>query len=183
MALAQRVSPDEALERVRAALGDSVTDGRIDFGQVHVVVEPAKLADAARILKEELGFVFFTFLSAIDWTAFEGRESEGLELLVHLYAPDSATHVNVRVPLGVPGEKAISCQSITGVFKGALWHEREMHDMFGIGFEGHPHLVNLYLPEDFEGHPLLKSFQLPSRALVKPWPGAKDPDEAAAGGR
>jgi NADH:ubiquinone oxidoreductase subunit C len=55
--------------------------------------------------------------------------------------------------------------------------------MYGIDFEGHPRLVGLYLPEDFDGHPGLRSFKLPSRSLVKEWPGAKDPDEAAAGGR
>jgi NADH-quinone oxidoreductase subunit C len=54
--------------------------------------------------------------------------------------------------------------------------------MFGIDFEGHPGLINLYLPEDFDGHPGLRSFKLPSR-FVKDWPGAKDPEEAAGGGR
>ena len=56
------------------------------------------------------------------------------------------------------------------------------HLEYGIDFEGHPQLVHLYLPEDFEGHPGLKSFKLPGRTTVKPWPGAKDPEEAAAGG-
>ena len=74
------------------------------------------------------------------------------------------------------------CPSITDLYRGAEWHEREAHEMFGVHFEGHPGLTNLFLPEDFEGHPLRKSFKLPSRS-VKPWPGAKDPEEASAGGR
>ena len=48
-------------------------------------------------------------------------------------------------------------------------------------FEGHPRLVGLYLPEDFDGHPGLKSFKLPTRTLVKAWPGAKDPAAASSG--
>jgi NADH:ubiquinone oxidoreductase subunit C len=87
--------------------------------------------------------------------------------------------VNVHVPVD---PESPECPSITAVFRGALWQERECHEMFGIVFDGHPGLSNLYLPEDFEGHPGRRSFKLPSRA-VKDWPGAKDPDEAAAGGR
>jgi NADH-quinone oxidoreductase subunit C len=78
--------------------------------------------------------------------------------------------------------EAPSCPSITDLFHGALWHERETHEMFGIDFAGHPRLVNLYLPEDFVGNPMRKAFKLPGR-VIKDWPGAKDPEEAAAGGR
>ena len=63
--------------------------------------------------------------------------------------------------------------SLTGVFGGALWHEREAYEMFGIDFVGHPQLVKLYLPDAFEGNPLLKSYPLLSRD-VKPWPGTVD---------
>lgn len=63
--------------------------------------------------------------------------------------------------------------SISEVFAGANWHERECHEMFGIEFDGHPDLSKLYLPEDFEGHPLLKSFPLGARE-IKPWPGHVD---------
>ena len=59
------------------------------------------------------------------------------------------------------------------VYAGANWHERECHEMFGIGFHGHPDLRNMYLPTDFEGHPLRKDFPLLAR-LVKPWPGIVD---------
>ena len=53
--------------------------------------------------------------------------------------------------------------------------------MFGIGFDGHPHLVPLLLPDAFEGHPLRKDFVLAARA-AKPWPGAKEPGESGDGG-
>ena len=61
--------------------------------------------------------------------------------------------------------------SLTGVYGGADWHEREAADMFGIRFVGHPNPVNIYLPDGFVGHPLRKSYPLLSRE-VKPWPGA-----------
>ncbi|MCA1709307.1 MAG: NADH-quinone oxidoreductase subunit C, partial [Actinobacteria bacterium] len=126
----------------------------------------------------ELGLEFFTFITAIDRSEF-ADEPGGLEVLVHLYSPDRAIHVNIHVPLDADNP---TCPTLTGLFRGSDWHERETAEMFGIHFEGHPKLVNLYLPEDFEGHPLLRSFKIPTR-LVKDWPGAKDPEEAAAGGR
>ena len=53
---------------------------------------------------------------------------------------------------------------LTGVFSGASWHERETFEMFGLVFDGHPHLVPLLLPDGFEGHPLRKDFVLAARA-------------------
>ena len=177
--LRDRVEPEAALDRVQELLGSRLQQARLNHGQVDVTCAPDDLVEVVRTIRDAEGLRcrFFTFLSTIDWSEYEGRE--GLELLVHLYSPDHVVHVNVRVPLDAAAPR---CPSITGVFRGAQWHEREAHEMFWIDFEGHPNLANLYLPEDFEGHPLLKSFRLPSR-VVKEWPGAKDPDEASAGGR
>lgn len=186
MPVLERLSPEDVLNRAQTELGDLVSDLKLNFGQLDLVCRPDELHAVLTTLRdaESLGCRFFSFLSAIDWTEFEveghERRTDGLELLVHVYSPEKAFGVNVHVAL--EGSEP-TCPSITSIFLGALWHERETHEMFGIDFEGHPKLVGLYLPEDFEGHPLLKSFKLPSRAYVKEWPGAKDPEEAAAGGR
>ncbi len=63
--------------------------------------------------------------------------------------------------------------TVSAVYPGADWHEREANEMFGFNFVGHPHLLHLYLPSDFEGHPLRKDHPLLSR-VVKPWPGVVD---------
>lgn len=180
MPVVERVQGDEALARVQRVLGDRVTQARLNYGQVELWCEPGQVVEAMSILRdhEEVRCRFFTFLSGVDRSEF-ADEPGGLEVLVHVYSPDFTIHVNVHVP--VDAEQP-SCPSLTGVYAGAVWAERETHEMFGIDFEGHPRLVNLYLPEDFEGHPLLRAFKLPSR-IVKEWPGAKDPEEAAAGGR
>ncbi|MFN2491221.1 MAG: NADH-quinone oxidoreductase subunit C [Actinomycetota bacterium] len=175
-----RVAPEDALERVRAALGTRAVELRLNFDEVHLECAPEALAGVVTELRDhpELRCRFFSFLSGIDRSEF-GDGGGGLEVLIHLYSPDHVLHVNVHVPVD---RESPRCPSISGVFRGALWQERECHEMFGVTFEGHPGLTNLYLPEDFEGHPLLRSFKLPSRT-VKDWPGAKDPEEAAAGGR
>jgi NADH-quinone oxidoreductase subunit C len=176
----ERVAPEDALERVRGALGDRATGIELSHGHIDLMCEPARLPEIASSLRDapDLQLRFFTFLSAVDRSEY-GDDGAGLEVLIHLYSPDHVIHVNIHVPIGADDPR---CPSISGIFKGALWHERETHEMFGIDFEGHPRLVGLYLPEDFEGHPLLKSFKLPGRH-TKEWPGAKDPEEAAAGGR
>lgn len=178
------IGPDEALARVRQALGERADRIELNFGQIDLTCSPDQLVPVVTALAETPGLEckFLTFLSAIDWSEFGDEEEggkRGLEVLVHVYSPDFVVHCNVHVP--VDGEYPV-CPSITSIFPGANWHERETHEMFGVVFEGHPRLVNLYLPEDFEGRPLLKSFRLSTR-VVKDWPGAKDPEEAAGGGR
>ena len=194
----RRISSDDALARVETALSGVITEPRLNHGQVDLTCSTEHLVDVMTTLRdaENLRCRFFTFLSGVDRSAFGGGDDKndkkddageegnghrpaGLAVLIHVYSPDHVFHVHVHVPVD---SRKPACSSITDVYAGARWHERETWEMFGIDFPGHPRLVNLYLPEDFEGHPLLKSFKLPSRS-VKEWPGAKDPEEAAAGGR
>ena len=178
----QSLTSEDALGRVRSALGD--LEAGVNHHQIDVTCPPERFVEVMTALRDhdDVHCRFFTFLSAVDRTAFGGDGGEkagGLEVLCHVYSPEYGIHVNVHVPVDLD---APVCPSITGVYAGANWHERETAEMFGIDFDGHPALAGLYLPEDFEGHPLRKSFKLPGR-LVKEWPGAKDPEEAAAGGR
>ena len=184
MPVMTRVTPEETLSRAQSALGDDA-DVALNFGQLDIVCEPSALVETMTKLRDDdrLQCRFFTFLSAVDRSEYGPEDKPekrgGLEVLIHVYSPDSAIHANVHVPVDA---NDAHCPTLTGVYMGASWHERETWEMFGIHFDGHPRLVNLYLPEDFDGNPGLRSFKLPSR-LIKDWPGAKDPEEAAAGGR
>lgn len=173
--LSARVEPEEFRRRVSSKLGKLAYEVEVRFGQVWAKASRESLVEAVQTLKEDpdIACDYFTFLSAIDW-----RE-EGFEVVVALYSTAHLSTVGIKVPIS---KEDARMPSITGVFRGADWHERECSEMFGIEFEGHPNLVKLYLPEDFEGHPLLKSFRLASRTY-KPWPGAKDPGERESGGR
>lgn len=150
-------------------------DVEVRYGHVWAAVELSRLVEVLSTFKDDadLDCAYLTFLSAIDW------QEEGFELVIVLYSISRRATVGLKAK--VPKDNPV-VPSITGVFGGANWHERECREMFGIDFDGHPDLRGLYLPEDFEGHPLLKSFRLASRSF-KPWPGAKDPSEAAGGGR
>jgi NADH-quinone oxidoreductase subunit C len=140
------------------------------FG-VPLVDVPAASWVAALTAARDAGCTYFDWLSAVD----EGEE--GFSVVAHLAAVPPYAHLLVRTR--VPRDAA-RLPTATGVFRGASWHERETHEMFGVGFDGHPNLVPLLLPEAFEGHPLRKEFVLAARA-AKPWPGAKEPGESEAG--
>jgi NADH-quinone oxidoreductase subunit C len=147
------------------------------------------LADwAATVLSlQEQGYAFFDFLTAVDET--DAATEPGFDLVCHLVDPDVRAEaedgsaaprlrsvlLRSRVGDGIPAP------SLTLLFAGAAWHERETHEMFGIRFEGFTDgsgrgLRPLLLPDGFEGTPLRKSFVLAARAS-KPWPGGKEPGE------
>lgn len=179
MPVTERLSAEDALQRASALLGDRAQP-TINHGQLDIACSLEQYVSVIESLVDDVGLRcnFFTFLSGVDRS--EVADNPGpLEVLVHLYSPEHVVHANIHVPVDAENPH---CPTITHRFDGAQWHERECHEMFGIVFDGHPRLVNLLLPEDFTGHPGLRSFKLPGRQ-VKDWPGAKDPEEAAAGGR
>lgn len=166
-------TPGEIRDLVAAALGVDVgLDESADPATLDVPAET--WVRALTSLRDDAGLDYFDWLSAVDHGA------DGFHVVAHLAAvgtPGSVTHVLVRTTLPA---LAPSLATVTGVFRGAAWHERETYEMFGIGFDGHPHLVPLLLPDAFEGHPLRKDFMLAARA-VKAWPGAKEPGESGDG--
>jgi NADH-quinone oxidoreductase subunit C len=143
----------------------------------------AEWGTALRGAHEE-GFDFFDWLSAVDET--DDAEAPGFDVVCHLIDTGSAgTGALRRVLLRtrVPDGQAVA--SLTGLWRGAAWHERETHEMFGIAFDGFDDgtgqgLRPLLLPDGFEGTPLRKSFVLASR-VSKAWPGAKEPGEGPEG--
>lgn len=150
------------------------------YGQDTVDVPPESWVDALTAARDELGFTYFDWLTAVDQV--DAAEDPGFDVVAHVWSVDRREHLllRTRVPAAAP-----VLGTATGVFAGASWHERETYEMFGVEFAGHPHLVPLLLPDGFEGHPLRKDFPLLAR-LVKPWPGIVDvepmPGEPAANG-
>ncbi|MFB7209907.1 NADH-quinone oxidoreductase subunit C [Streptomyces sp. NPDC056255] len=129
---------------------------------------------ALETARDQLGCTYFDWLSAVD------EPGTGFRVCVHVAALAEGRVRRLLVRTTVPHEAAV-LPTATDVYAGAAWHERETHEMFGIGFDGHPHLVPLLLPEGFEGHPLRKDFVLAAR-VAKAWPGAKEPGESEHGG-
>ncbi|MEU7025287.1 NADH-quinone oxidoreductase subunit C [Streptomyces sp. NPDC046275] len=160
-----------------AALPDAVTElfgeeatAERGYDLLTVDVPVGSWIAALEIARDKLGLTFFDWLSAVD------EPGTGLRVCAHVASvgPGGVRRLLVRttVPHAAP-----SLPSAVAVYAGAAWHERETHEMFGVTFTDHPHLVHLLLPENFEGHPLRKDFVLAAR-VAKAWPGAKEPGES-----
>jgi NADH-quinone oxidoreductase subunit C len=155
--------------RLTSAVGaDTVVD--TSFGQVTIDVPPGQWVAAAEAVRDdaELSCEFFDWLSAYD----DG--DAGLAIVVHVWSVRHRHHLLLRTRVD---RTTATLPSLTSVWAGANWHERETFEMFGVVFDGHPNLVSLLLPEGFEGHPMRKEFVLASR-VAKTWPGAKEPGES-----
>jgi NADH:ubiquinone oxidoreductase subunit C len=143
------------------------------FGQDTVDLPRAEWVLAHETARD-LGFTFFDWLTGVD--QLDAEADAGFDVVSHLWSMAALEHLFLRTR--VPGDDA-RLATLTGVFSGASWHERETFEMFGLTFDGHPNLVPLLLPDGFEGHPLRKDFVLAARA-AKAWPGAKEPGESDA---
>ncbi len=124
-----------------------------DNGQVVVRLPKARLLDAARLLRDAFGFQVAEDITAVDY--WQRREPR-FDVVYHFFSYDHAALLRLRVAVD-DGE---AMPSITAVFPGADWYEREVYDMFGIPFDGHPDLRRILMPYDWEGHPLRKDYPL-----------------------
>lgn len=144
------------------------------YGQPTVTVAREHWVAALTAARDEHDLTYFDWLTAVD--QFDADPEPGADVVVHLWSVDRRAHLLLRTR--VPADDLV-LDTVTTLFAGAAWHERETFEMFGIDFAGHPHLVPLLLPDGFEGHPLRKEFVLAARA-AKAWPGAKEPGESDA---
>ncbi|MFD4015982.1 NADH-quinone oxidoreductase subunit C [Streptomyces sindenensis] len=163
---------DRLPDAVTDVFGDEAT-AESAYDLLTVDVPAADWLAALRTARDELGCTYFDWLSAVD------EPGVGFRVCAHVAALGTGTVRRLMVRTTVPHDAAVLPSAI-GVYAGAAWHERETHEMFGVAFDGHPHLVPLLLPEGFEGHPLRKDFVLAAR-VAKAWPGAKEPGEPAEG--
>ncbi|HEX9235806.1 MAG TPA: NADH-quinone oxidoreductase subunit C [Actinomycetota bacterium] len=165
------LSPAEIANRLRAQFGDDIVETEDVHGHAVAKVKPERYQEVARFLRDDpaLGFDLFDFLAAVDYTPKDG----GFQVVAHLYSTTNRHNVRLKVDCDAAEPR---CPTLSDVYPGANWHEREAAELFGVVFDGHPHLVKLLLPEQFEGHPLRKDFALMTRE-AKPWPGAAEGEE------
>ncbi len=136
----------DAPARIRERFG--VEPAQAD-GALVVELPPERWLEFGQFAKAQLGCLYFNWLSAVDW------KEPGLEVLCRVENLDAGLVVLMRTKLGAG---ATRCPSLTGLWRGADWMERECYDMFGVVFEGHPDLRRILLSDDWEGYPLRKDY-------------------------
>jgi NADH-quinone oxidoreductase subunit C len=151
------MSLDDTIDKLKRAFTDV---GASEFrGQRRVVVPRAAIDRVLRALKEQYGFDMLVDLTCVDYLDYlDATDRFGLVYL--LANTETNERITVRTFVNDPQP---SVPSVVGLWEAANWLEREVWDMFGIRFDGHPDLRRILLPEGFEAHPLRKDYPLSGR--------------------
>jgi NADH-quinone oxidoreductase subunit C len=142
-----------ALAALLAWNHDAVQAARFDRNELTIYLERPFLREAAALLRDnpELRFTFLADITCIDWYPGEPR----FEMVYELLSMKRKERVRLKVRVAGSDPKV---ESLTSLWPGANFFEREVFDLFGIHFEGHPYLRRIMMPEDWEGHPLRKDY-------------------------
>ena len=162
------MTPEELVAHLQEVDASFVERSETALGQASIWLSRDTWVACATHLRDcgRCRFDMFTFLSGIDWP-----EQNEIEVVAHLYSVRRQHHINMRTRVARDGG---SVPTLSEIWRGANWHERETAELYGVGFDGHTHLVKLLLPEAFEGYPLRKDFLLMTRE-VKEWEGREEP--------
>jgi NADH-quinone oxidoreductase subunit C len=143
---------NELVTRLRGKFGAAILEAMEDRKQAIVTVECARLAEFALHLRDEEKFDMLSDLTAVDWPKREKR----FDVILNLYSFTKNERLRVKAT-AADGEKV---PSVVGVWVAANWLEREVFDMFGIVFSGHPDLKRILLPDEWQGYPLRKDYDI-----------------------
>ena len=173
----------ETANQIKAKFGDLVSEPVEFRGEISVTIaEAGKIFDICSFAKKQLGFDFLVDITSVDNYGTDPRWT----VIYHLRSV--ASNVELRLKTNVSEEKS-ELPSVLPVWRTANWHEREIYDMMGIRFSGHPDLRRILMWEGYPYYPLRKDFplagkptDLPNVAFTKPAPLEGGPFVTVAGG-
>lgn len=138
---------------VEAFDAEAVTGGKYERNELTLEIAAAKIASVCGFLKFDEAFVRLSTVTAVDRYPAEPR----FEVVYHLHSIEKNSRI--RLKCRVRGEDPV-IESVTGVWRGANWYEREVFDLFGIRFLNHPDLRRIMMPDNWEGYPLRKDYSV-----------------------
>jgi NADH-quinone oxidoreductase subunit C len=132
---------------------DALQGGKFDRGELTLEIAREKIVAVCRFLKENRAFTRVSTITGVDRYPDEPR----FEVVYHLQAVERSERLRLKCRL--PAEDA-AIDSVTEIWRGANWYERETFDLFGVNFRHHPDLRRIMLPDEWEGHPLRKDYSV-----------------------
>jgi NADH-quinone oxidoreductase subunit C len=147
----------ELPQTLKETFGESILETATYLGQNFLRARPESVPGIVSWLRDEKSFDYLVDITAVDFLKYAGaKPPERFDLVYILYS----FHRNERVRIKTAIPDGFCPQSLTAIHATANWLEREIFDMFGIEFAGHPDLRRILLPEDWRGHPLRKDYSL-----------------------
>jgi NADH-quinone oxidoreductase subunit C len=167
------MNSSEIIAVLEAEFGAKIKEKKTDAIDPYVVVEPANLLEICRFLRDDrnLKFELLNCISGVDYLETDPKKAPKAGFEPHLevvYHLQSFTHrhrftLKLSLPRWQDGKRGSlpEVPSVTGLWAAADWHEREVYDLSGVWFTGHPDLRRILLSEDWTGHPLRKDYEFP----------------------
>src|SRR6202521_189948 len=143
---------NDLVKRYKEKFGPAILEAWTDRKQAILVVARELLAEIAIYSRDDEKFDWLSDLTAVDWPKREKR----FDVVLNMYS--FAKNERLRLKVHASADERVP--SVQGVWSTANWMEREVYDMFGIVFEGHPDLKRILLPEEWQGHPLRKDYDI-----------------------
>jgi NADH-quinone oxidoreductase subunit C len=152
------ITGDPLIDHIKKKFGEAITQAVATLGQQILRVKKESYVALCRFLRDadNARFNMCNDLTAVHWPERKGEE---FDVVVNLYSVSKNRRLRIKVALA-DGE---ACPSVTSIWTGAGWMEREVYDMFGIRFDGHADLRRILLPSDWPGHPLRKEYPIEYR--------------------
>lgn len=148
---------ERVLTVLKEKFGDAVVETHSMLGDDTAVVAPSQWRDVCKFLRSDaqMAFDMLVDLCAVD---YPDRESGRFEVVLHLYSVARRHRVRLKTRVGDQEGDGAEVDSVTDVWPGANWFEREVYDLMGVTFKGHPDLRRILMYPEFEGHPLRKDY-------------------------
>ena len=149
-AVLERLPEHPAVKAILAWKPKALVDAKFDCGELTLTIAAGEIRSAAATV-QAAGYNFFEDVTAVDWFPSSPRFQLSYHIVSHTYKE------RIRLQVLLDGD-APAVESITTVWPSANFYEREVFDLFGIGFEGHPNLRRIMMPDDWQGYPLRKDY-------------------------
>ena len=171
------ITAASTVETIQQKFPKAVIEACDYLGEHTLLLRPEQLVAVCTYLKKNLHYDFLETVTAVDWPERLPR----YDVVYQLLSMESMAFIRLKVQVGQRRERHPAVPTVTGIWPGANWYEREIYDLFGLTFTGHPDLRRLLMPPDWTTHPLRKDYPLSGFDLPEPHWGGQVPYDRDTG--